>query len=461
MSNAKNRRGLSLLEAVGAEDGVSTESVRHLQRAAPLPESEAGHEAAGSEARSTPDRQDEQPGLPEKSRTTALPSDDGDAAEQDLRLPQRQQRRPWGGILSFILCVLLPTIGAAIYYISFASNQYVVEWRYAVRDTSTATSTSTASSSLTALLGVSTAASTPDNYMVTEYIKSRQAVDDLEKRIGVISLYSRPSIDAWSRFDASLPVEKFVSYWKYMVTASFDAITGTALAEVRAFTEDDAYLIAKTLVELCEDLVNEVAQRPQKETVRYAEAEVARAEVRLKEIRAELAAYRNKESVIDPTSSVVLSNATVASNLRSLLTQYQTDLAAMSKGGLGPNASQVQSLKTRIMATQDQLKDIETEVSKAKQGDASLSQIVGRYEQLTLELLFAQNMMTSTVQSLEQARSNAMARRIFITPYVHPAKPHSSTYPNRVVAILTVAGLCTLLWTVALLLGRSIREHLA
>lgn len=461
MSNSQNRKGLSLLEAVVSEDAASNQPVRRRQRGAAVADAEAGNAAAGSEAGVTPGWQDELHGVPERPRATSFSTDDVEAAPQDLMLPQRQERRPWGGIVSFVLCVLLPTIGAAIYYISFASNQYAVEWRYAVRDTSTATSTSSATSSLTALLGVSTAASGPDNYMVTEYIKSRQAVEDLEKRIGLISLYSRPSIDAWSRFDASLPVEKFVSYWKNMVTASFDAITGTALAEVRAFTEDDAYLIAKTLVALCEDLVNEVAQRPQLETVRYAEAEVARAEARLKEIRSELVAYRNKESVIDPNSSVVLGNATLASSLRSLLAQYQTDLAAMQKGGLGPNASQVQSLRTRIRATQDQLKDVETEVSRAKQGDASLSQIVGRYEQLTLELQFAQNMMTSTVQSLEQARSNAMARRIFITPYVHPAKPHSSTYPNRVVAIFIVAGLCTLLWTVALLLGRSIREHLA
>ena len=460
MSNAPNRRGLSLLETVASEDAASNEAVRRRHRGAVLADADAGNAASVGDARS-PGGRDESQAVPESLRETSFPADDVEAAPQDLVLPQRQDRRPWGGIVSFVLCVLLPTLGAAIYYIGFASNQYAVEWRYAVRDTSTATSTSSATSSLTALLGVSTAASGPDNYMVTEYIKSRQAVDDLEKRIGVISLYSRPTIDAWSRFDASLPVENFVSYWKNMVTASFDAITGTALAEVRAFSEEDAYLIAKTLVALCEDLVNEVAQRPQMETVRYAEAEVARAEARLKQIRAEIAAYRNKESVIDPTSSVVLSNATLAANLRSLLTQYQTDLAAIMKGGVGPNASQVQSLRTRIKATQDQLKDVETEVSKARLGDNPLSEVVGRYEQLTLELQFAQNMMTSTVQSLEQARSSAMARRIFITPYVHPAKPHSSTYPNRVVAIFIVAGLCTLLWTVALLLGRSIREHLA
>ena len=96
--------------------------------------------------------------------------------------------------------------------------------------------------------------------MVTEYIKSEQAVIDLEKRIGLRALYARPSIDFLSRVAATVPIEKFVNYWDYMVSASFDQITGTSVAEVRAFTPQDAYLIATTLVALSEDLVNETSQ---------------------------------------------------------------------------------------------------------------------------------------------------------------------------------------------------------
>lgn len=469
MPNAKDRRSFSLLETVRPEDD-SQDNSRRPQREEANSLSEARARITGGmsdllpgsardpAARDTPDGENGLR-LPGEYRTGISPVDE--VAADEFVLPQRTQTRRWGGIVSFIVCVLLPTIGAAIYYGFFASSQYVVEWRFAVRDTSTAASTSGAASSLTALLGVSTSAATPDNFMVTEYIKSRQAVEDLEARIGLIARYSSPSIDAWSRFDGSLPLEKFVNYWRYMVTASFDSITGMAVAEIRAFSPDDAYLISKTLVSLSEDLVNEVVQRPQREAVLYAEAEVARAEKRLKEIRAEMTEYRNKEAVIDPNSNIVLSNATLASALRAQLAQYQTELTTMQQGGLSGNSSQLQNLRVRIKATRDQLKDIEQEVSKSKEGNRPLSDVVARYEQLTLEFQFAQNMMTSTFQSLEQARSNAMARRIFITPYVLPYKPHSSTYPDRIVAVLIVAGACTLLWTVGLLLGRSIQEHLA
>lgn len=478
---SENRRDLSLVDTLRSEADELALKARRLRRnggrpAGSEPEDQtvvglnsdvepnrAGVGTPDSKALGQPDGQDDQVELRSTPVLKALPQDVAEDTSAPLTMPQRARGSlRLGGILSFFLCVVLPTIAAGYYYFAIASNQYVVEWRYTVRDSSTAASTSTvASSVMTSLLGTSSAASTPDNYAVAEYIKSEQAIIDLEKRVRLTALYGRPSIDFFSRFNTALPIEKFARYWDNMVVSTFDQITGTALAQVRAFSPDDAYLIANTLVELTEDLVNETAQRPQREAVKYAEYEVARAEDRVKRVRRELLEYRNKAAVIEPNSSVVLSNATVATTLRQTLAQYQSELGTMLQGGLGQNASQVLGAKRRIKAVQDQIKDVEADITKVKQGNQPLSEIVARYEELDLERQFAQGLLTSTVQSLEQARSNASARRLFIMPYVKPALPQSSTYPNRTVAVLTVAGVATMLWMIALLIGRSIREHLA
>lgn len=378
-----------------------------------------------------------------------------------FELPRRRKRRSLGGYLSFILCVLLPTIAAGVYYFVYASDQYVVQFRFAVRDTSTAVSTSAATSDLTSLVGISSSSNPTENYMVTEYMTSQQAVEELQSRINIRELYSRPFIDFASRMDASAPIEEFARYWKSMVTAQFDQITGIAWAEVRAFTADDAFLVAKTVLSLGEDLINEVAQRPQREAMRYAEAEVSRAEDRLKKVRADLAQYREKTGLIEPNSSVVMANATVASTIRSSIAQIQTDISVLKKQGVKDNSAQAQTMQMRLKATEEQLKAVENQISTAKSGDSSISQSVARYEQLDLERLFAQNLLTSTMQSLEQARSNAATKRIYVVAFVQPALPQMSTYPSRVVATLTVAIACLLLWTIALLVSRSIKEHLA
>ncbi len=296
--------------------------------------------------------------------------------------------------------------------------------------------------------------------MVTEYMTSLQAVHDLQKRINLRQIYSRPFIDFWSRLDVSRSTEAFAKYWKdNVVKATYDTVTGISTGTVHAFTAEDSVLVATTLLSSADEMINDVAQRPLREAVRFSEAEVKRAEDRLRQIRDDLAKYREKEGLIDPMNNVVLSNATLAGTVRGLLTQLQTDKAALGKQGLGPNAPPVRSLDMRIKATEEQLKAIEAQVSSQPTG-TGISPLVARYEALDLERQFAQSMLTSTMQSLEQARANAVTKRLYITPFIQPALPQTSTYPNRFVATLTVTIACLFLWTIALLVSRSIKEHL-
>src|SRR5690606_28563297 len=128
------------------------------------------------------------------------------------------------------------------------------------------------------LLGGSGTSTASDNYMVTDYLTSRQAVDELQNRINVVKLYSKPDIDWWSRFNDMLPIEKFVLYWQSMITARYDMVTGIATTEVRAFSPQDALLIANSLVTLSEELVNRIERRSQKDAVRFAQQEVEQAQ---------------------------------------------------------------------------------------------------------------------------------------------------------------------------------------
>jgi capsular polysaccharide transport system permease protein len=104
------------------------------------------------------------------------------------------------------------------------------------------------------------------------------------------------------------------------------------------------------------------------------------------------------------------------------------------------------------------LQKVEASVAQDKDGK-SLSTVVAEYEQLDLERQFAQNMVTSTMQALDQARANAAAQHLYITPYVQPHLPQSATQPRRFLATLSVAALSFLLWFIALLVLRSVRER--
>jgi capsule polysaccharide export protein KpsE/RkpR len=315
---------------------------------------------------------------------TKLPRrQDGQGLDQlDFTSPSQlgaRQNRNYATLLSFILCVVLPVLVATAYYGWFASNQYVAEFKFTVKDRTSGNTMM--QQGILAALGQSSSSIGTDNYLVADYLTSRQAVDDLQARIRVVDLYTKPEIDAWSRFDAAQPIEQFVRYWQKMATAHFDQITGIVTAQVRAFSPEDALLIGNTMVQLAEELVNQIARRTQEDTVRFAEREVEKAQDRVKRVR----------------------------------------LQVMEGGRTAENS------------TGTLLLDMERQI--------------------------AQNLLASAMQALDQARAAARAQHLYITPYVRPSLPTSSTYPRTFLSIAAVAALAFAMWLAGLLIIRSIYER--
>lgn len=375
-------------------------------------------------------------------------------------LPGAAKRRSYGAYIWFAVCVLLPTITVSLYYWLVASKQYAAEFRFTVSNN--AVMPLPMASGLLSMLGGVMGANNTEDYMVTDYIVSARAVQELQDRIKVKSLYSKPTIDWWSRFDASEPTEKFVKYWQSMVTTRFDAITGVATAEVRAFSPQDALLIANTLVTLSEELINQIANRTAIDTVHTAAQQVELAQNRLKAIRARLTAYRNKYGVIDPTTSVTASNSSLIQTLRANLAQLETRLETLKSQNLLPTAPAIVALNTQIKSTREQLASTEAQVGNGSAGagtGVALSTAVAEYEQLNVELQYAKTAVTTAMQALDQARANAAKQQLYITPFVRPSLPQEARYPSAVLGAVTVGMIGFAFWIASLMVMRSIRER--
>lgn len=370
-------------------------------------------------------------------------------------LPEAVTSRATSAAMGFALCVLLPVILATIYYTLIASPQYVAEFRFTVKDTTSSSAAQTGS--LLAMIGVPSGSST-ENYLVTDFLTSREAAEALQKRIKVKELFGKPGLDWWSRFNASRPMEEFVPYWQKMVTSSYDQITGIAVATVRAFSPEDALLIANSLVSLSEELVNQISERSRTDAVKFAQQEVNRAEDRVRANRAKLAEYRSKVGVIDPATSVVASNSTLIQTLRSNLANLETQLATLKRQNLLATSPVIAGLENQVRSTKEQIQAVEGAVGKSKDGSA-LSAIIAEYEQIEMERQFAATMLASAATALEQARASANAQHLYITPYVRPSLPQSATYPRVFWSVLTVAAFAFGFWIAGLMIVRSIRER--
>jgi capsular polysaccharide transport system permease protein len=349
-----------------------------------------------------------------------------------FRIPQLARRRSYGTLISFALCVILPTLAIAAYLYHFASDEYFAEFRFSVQQGTPSLPGTSVSSVLTSGGSSSPpsgqpssqggsgspAVAAPQDFMVNDYLSSGKAVDDLQRRINVKALYSREEINRLERFDARAPMENFVTYFHHFLWADFDEVTGVAIVTVKAFTAQDALLIAKTLAELAENLINEMNMRADRDAVRFAEKESESAEQRLNDARARLLQLRTNAGVINPSA------------------------------GSPPS-----------VLTTEQLSRVQREAAQHGVGAHALADVVGKYEQIIFDQQYAQDSVLRARQTVDLARANAAVQHFYIEPYVTPELPESPTYPMRALDTC-LAGLAIFgAWLLGLLLVRTIQDH--
>lgn len=401
-----------------------------------------------------------------------------DLAGLKAALPKhRKTHRSYGLWASFLLLVILPTLAATIYYLAIASNQYVSEFRFAVRSQDFAPAGTSAAS--TAINGAARSSVYTENFLVVDYLQSRQAVEDLMKSVDLTKIYTDPNIDFLSRLRANGTSEDLVRYWLTKINASFDLSTGLALVQVQAFHPDDAYNIAATLVSQSERLINDITVRARRDAVKFAEGDVMRAEKRLREAREIMHQFRDRQQTPDAvrTASGTLD---LAMSLRAEVANLQSQLSTL-RSYMNPNAPSVKVLENRIAATNKQIVSIERELgtgsintdgsatssatlpisgSSVAMGTPAMSDMLSKYEDAELGRQFAEKYYDTTLTALELARSHAVTQQTYVATYVQPTIPQASAYPQRGVAILITLIACAAIWFIGVMIFFSIRDHI-
>jgi capsular polysaccharide transport system permease protein len=339
----------------------------------------------------------------------------------------------------------------------------VSEFRFAVKS-----SNASASSATTDLVGAALGQSArlsafSDNFIVADYITSREAVGDLLKTVDLRAIYSSQSADYLSRLDPTVPIEKLVAYWQNRVDASFDVSTGISIVQVRAFTPEDSLRVAKALIASSESLVNRIAERAREDAVRFAERDVKNAEDRLREVTAKLRQFRNVQQTPDLSTSAS-GTLGLSLQLRTNLAQMEAQLTSLSTH-MAPDAPTIKVLKNNIAATRDQLGKIEGELGAgaAPTGNPNsegYAATLSDYEDIRLEMQFAQQSYQNMLTALDQVRSSAMSDRTYLMPYVEPSLAEFPLYPERVEDVFIVFLIAGVAWAITMLTVYAVRDHM-
>jgi capsular polysaccharide transport system permease protein len=152
--------------------------------------------------------------------------------------------------LWFMLLVVLPVLASAIYYGLIASDVYVSEARFVIKAPDQKRSSTSTLANLIQTTGLS--AGQEQTNEVLDYVRSRNALTDLSKRVNVRATYMTPDADWASRypFFRRDSFENLYKYYGRMVSAHLDHDTGLAVVTVKAFTPKDAHAIDAALLEI-------------------------------------------------------------------------------------------------------------------------------------------------------------------------------------------------------------------
>ncbi len=371
-------------------------------------------------------------------RTVSVPS----FAEGQLGLHSRFGRFL---AISFLAIFVVPTLLAALYFTLIAADRYVSEARFAVR--------SGDRSALDVLAGgtdLGRMAQGQDTLIVTEYIKSRALVEEIQKSLDLRAIYTRDSADFLSRVAQDASIEDLVAYWRWRVKTSVEMPSGIITLQIVAFTPEDAQKLAEAVVERSELLVNQMSERARRDELLQAEAEFARAEEKLKEIYAAMRDLRNKEGVLDPTMTAEALTA-LLTELRKSRLKLEGDLI-VARESMSEDSPVVRQLKAKIAAIDEQIAQISAQLTAAGGDAEALSDTIGAFEEMELRRQVAQDQYAAAALALENARVAADRQRIYLSTFVQPDLAEDALYPLRfwytfgtgmvlLIAWLAIAGL--------------------
>lgn len=366
-----------------------------------------------------------------------------------VALMEKFYRRRW-----LLVVVILPTLLAGIYYGLIASDVYVSQSRFVIKAPGQKSMPTGTLANLIQTNGF--VGGEQETKEVLDYIRSRDALSDLQRQIDVRARYEIAGADFLSRFPRlfrSPSFENLFKYYQSMVSASPDNDSGVAVLETRAFRAQDAQAINERLLDLSEALVNRLNTRAEGRAVTEAEQRVVQAQSRVRRARVALSVFRNQQEVIDPakqaTGVLDISNKLVTEHAA-----LQAQLELMER--VTPANPSIPALRGKVAALGREIAVQNARVVGTPTGIASK---VGGYENLLAEQEFAQATLTAASTSLEQARAEAQKQQFYLERVVDPNLPDTPLLPERLRNILVVFGASLCLYFIGWMLVRGILEH--
>jgi capsular polysaccharide transport system permease protein len=350
-----------------------------------------------------------------------------------------------------LVCVVIPTFFAVLYYGLIASDVYISESHFVVRSPQKQASTGFGA----ILQNAGFSRSQDDTYTVHDYMLSRDAMAKVNAQLPLNKAF-RDDADLFGRFnpmglDGSQ--EALHRYYQKKIGLDLDSTSSISVLRTHAFKAEDAHQINEMLLQMGETLINQLNERGRQDMIRFANAEVKTAADNAQKAALALANYRNDERVFDPEKQSALQLQQV-SKLQDELISSRALLAQVQ--AVSPSNPQVPVLQKRINLIQAA---INAEVGKVAGTGGSLTSKTAEFTRLAQDALLADKQLAAALTSLETARNDAQRKQLYLERIVQPNKPDVAVEPRRIRGMFSTLILGFVAYGILSMLLAGVREH--
>lgn len=366
------------------------------------------------------------------------------------RTEARFRARHWFLLLSFILFVVLPAGYANWYLHARAADQYSSQLSFTIQSDD-----GPALSTLGAIFGSTSGGAADDAEVLYGFIQSQNLVEKLEHELGLRARFNKPyPRDWWFALGDDPSIEALSDYWKSMVLVSFNA--GIVEVEVRAFDPHDAQDIALAVLSDSTALINRLSAEAREDALRDARLFLEESIDKLRSVRLQLSDLRAAEQRVDPTLDVQALMGRIG-DLEASLTKEELRLEQL-RGFASSSDSRVVTAERRIESL---ITAIASERAKlASGGDgATLSDTVGRFEELTVDRELAERAYGVALASFENAKSEARRQQRYLSAHVEPTLAETPAYPERYILGALATAFLFMGWVVLVMIAYNVKDR--
>ena len=346
-----------------------------------------------------------------------LPTEEEIAAEVEA---DRERRRERAATLRrrVLLLIGLPLLLVALYKVVFSPPLYAARTSFAIM---TAAPQGAAMPAAGLFAGAGGGPGLTDAYRIREYLLSREAMREMERRHGFLAHFSRATIDPFQRpVDLPLLGIDAHDFYQKRLAISVDLREGIVRLKVDAVTPEMAERFANGLLALARERTQNISEQLNADQFQALQRDVAMAQEEMRKASTVAAGIQRRRAELDPQQSAAGIYQLIG-NLEVLLAEAEAERTGLTANGLSESP-----LLPRLNARIAELKRQIAEQRGRLVGDAggrTVQNAAAELELATAQRRLAETSLESTMRTFEQAKLRSIEERRYLVVISAPVLP--------------------------------------